>query len=170
MGCDRKYSVAGPIVLSPTPLSLPPFFVLWCPVPCTSLFWLIVVFIPPPSCLLLPPSHARPFVAICPGRCRFSPSQRVATSCRAVAIVSNSKLPLIHHGWLSSGLSSHHHLLMHRGLLMRQLVVVSPISSSSIDATSHCLVDMLPPLIVPPICLMIAVAGCCVTSRHAPAS
>ena len=52
----------------------------------------------PPSCLLLPPSQARPFVAICPSRCHLSPSQQVATSCCAVAVTSDSKVPLIHPG------------------------------------------------------------------------
>ena len=136
MGRNRKYSIAGPIALSPTLLSPPPSLVLWCPVPCASLFWLIVVFTPP-SCLLLLPSQARPFVAICPGHRRLSPSLRVATYCCtiAVAIASNSKLPLVLPGWLLHGISSHHHLLMHRRLSMHQLVVVLPIIAPTLPLT-----------------------------------
>ena len=40
-------ALLGLKVLSPTRLSPPPLFALQCPVPCASLFWLIVVFTPP---------------------------------------------------------------------------------------------------------------------------
>ena len=138
-GCQGWDATENTALLYHHPVSNPSFSasVVCTSVPCALHIPLLAdCCVHPPSCLLLPPSQARPFVAICPSRCHLSPSQQIATSCRAVAIASNSKSPLFHTGWLLCDLSSHHHLLMHFRLLMRRLVVVSPIAAPALLSPS----------------------------------
>ena len=148
-------------MLSPAHLS-PPLFALQCNVPCASLIRLIVVFTPP-TCLLLHLSQARPFIAICPGPCHLSPCHQVATSCCAIAIASNSKSPLVCPGWLSCDIFS------------RQPLDAPPpldapagccVVYSSPDTASHCLVDMLPPLVAGWLSCDLLSRPCPLTRQH----